>query len=189
MTEPLPPIRRTIDVPWAPEVAFARFTRDFGDWWPHRSHSIGGSRVARVVFECRDGGRIYERLHDGRRFAWGRVRHWQPPTEVRFDWHPSRDEDTAQQVRVRFEPHAGGTRVVLEHSGWERMGAEARGTRSAYDKGWPVVLDIWAERITLGTLLLGALTPLVPLIVAARGGAEAMIARAGGAMPPSDQEP
>jgi hypothetical protein len=33
-----------------------------------------------------------------------------------------------------------GTRVELEHRGWERLGAEAGEVREEYAQGWPVVL-------------------------------------------------
>ena len=67
------PIRRSVIVPWPQEEAYRRFTQDFPKWWPSYSYSIGGSRVARVVLECRAGGRIYEEHKDGTRMRWGRV--------------------------------------------------------------------------------------------------------------------
>jgi hypothetical protein len=43
---------------------------------------------------------------------------------------------------VRFAPEGEGTRVELEHRGWEKSGA---GERSSYDGGWEYVLRKFAE--------------------------------------------
>jgi hypothetical protein len=96
MTEPaLSPIVRSVLVSWDREAAFRRFTGEFASWWPWRTHSIGGSRVKRVVFEPRVGGRIFEEHVDGRRFQWGAVLEWEPPSRVKFTFHPSRAPDSA----------------------------------------------------------------------------------------------
>lgn len=100
----IPPIKRSISVSWSPETAFRRFTEEFGSWWPSRTHSIGGERIKQLVFEQREGGRIYEEHTDGRRFQWGQVTLWDPPTRVSFTWHPSRDPSTAQNVEIEFKP-------------------------------------------------------------------------------------
>ena len=74
MSQPtLPPVERSVSVSWDQEAAFRRFTVEFSSWWPWRTHSIGGRRVKRVVFEPQVGGRIFEEHVDGRRFQWGRV--------------------------------------------------------------------------------------------------------------------
>ena len=65
---PIPPVDRSVLVSWDPETAFRRFALDFGTWWPSHSHSIGGSRVKRVVLEARADGLIFEEHVDGRRF-------------------------------------------------------------------------------------------------------------------------
>ena len=41
---------------------------------------------------------------------------------------------------MRFVPEGDGTRVELEHRGWERWGDEAAETRASYDSGWDTVL-------------------------------------------------
>ena len=58
--KPLPPIERSLRVPHSPAEAFQRFTRDFAQWWPAHTHSVGGPRVRQVIFESQPGGRIYE---------------------------------------------------------------------------------------------------------------------------------
>jgi uncharacterized protein YndB with AHSA1/START domain len=182
----LPPIERSIAVPWTQEAAFKRFTADFGKWWPTATHSIGGNRVARIVFECRVGGRIIEELKDGRRYLWGTLHAWEPPHRVAFSWHPSKDAATAQDVEVTFtaEPD-GGTRVVLISAGWEKLGPAAKRERRAYSLGWGGILDVFAERRTFAVVVFGLLSHAVTLFLKSTGRLEQEIDRAGGRMPPA----
>jgi uncharacterized protein YndB with AHSA1/START domain len=140
------PIRRSVSVSWAPDVAFQRFTADFATWWPQYSNSIGGRRVKRIVFEPRVGGRIYEEHHDGARFAWGRVTALEPPRRVAFTFHPTRAESDAQDVEVTFTAEGSGTRVELVSKGWEKMGGAAQRSRGGYVMTWGIALDKFAER-------------------------------------------
>jgi len=43
------------------------------------------------------------------------------------------------QVEVRFNAEADGTRIELEHSGWEQS-AKTRENRSNYETGWGTIL-------------------------------------------------
>ena len=184
MTEPvLPPIVRSVQVSWAPEAAFHRFTADFASWWPWRTHSIGGKKVRRVVFETKVGGRIFEEHTDGRRFQWGQVLEWEPPARVKFTFHPSRDPSFAQDVEVRFIPEAGGTRLELTASKWENWGKDARKVRKGYYAGWGYVLNVWAGRRTNAMRLMDVMARGMRLVEILRGGTAASIARAGGEMP------
>lgn len=156
VTGGIPPVVRTVDVRWPREEAFERFTAGIAGWWPLRSHSVGQARARTVCFEGEVGGRIYEVEEDGETHTWGTVLSWDPPSGVRFTWHPGRDPETAQEVEVRFETKASGTRLVLTHSGWESLGDRAAKARFGYNLGWIPVLDRWAARTTLaGTLLNG----------------------------------
>ena len=48
-------------------------------------------------------------------------------------WHPGQDADAASEVEVRFTASdGGGTRVELEHRGWERFGESAMLRRHGY---------------------------------------------------------
>jgi hypothetical protein len=181
------PIHRSVSVSWSPEAAFHRFTAEMGTWWPSRTHSVGEKRVQRIVFETREGGDIYEEHVDGRRFAWGRVTLWEPPQRVRFTWHPSRDPSTAQDVEVLFRPEGTGTRLELTAAGWERWGKGAARARRGYDVGWGYILNVWAQRRTGRMAMMDGLAGLLRAIQWLRGGLDAAISRAGGAMPPSPQ--
>jgi uncharacterized protein YndB with AHSA1/START domain len=156
-----PPIRRSVWVSWTPEAAFRRFTAEFGEWWPAYSHSIGGSRVRRIVFECRVGGRIFEEHRDGTRFRWGTVTALESPRRVAFTWHAAYDEQDAQQVEITFVPERAGTRVVLVSSGWEKMGAKARSSHGGYGMTWTAVLARFGRRFSAVTLVFQAMSAAI----------------------------
>jgi Activator of Hsp90 ATPase homolog 1-like protein len=156
----LPPIRRSIHVPWEPDQAFRRFTAEFGSWWPLRNLSVGQAEAETCVFECRLGGRIYERVAGGVEHPWGEVTLWEPPRRVRFLWHPGRARERHQDVELSFTPDPHGTLVELVASGWERWGKGARGARRGYGLGWGYVLDVWSGRRTLRVRIIDALEAL-----------------------------
>jgi uncharacterized protein YndB with AHSA1/START domain len=182
MSAPLPPIRRQVDVAWPQAEAFRRFTADFGTWWPRRTHSIGGRMVKEVVFECREGGRIFEVFHDGRRFLWGTVTKWEPPHAVSFTWHPSKEASQAQEVELTFTPNAGGTAVVLTSSGWEKYGDRAARERKGYDIGWGAVLATWAGKWSVAQTLFGLIVRGATAYLRVTGKLEESIAKSGGRM-------
>ncbi len=133
-------VRKSITVRCSVEDAFRVFTDEIGSWWPLASHSVGGSRARTCAMEGRVGGRLFERLDDGTEETWGTVTAWEPPLRLSYTWHPGRDETTAQEVEMRFSPAGDGTRVELEHRGWEKLGDEAEETAKGYDSGWDYVL-------------------------------------------------
>ena len=151
MTQPekLAPIVREVSVSWKPEEAYRRFLNEFSSWWPVKTHSIGGPRIKRLVFEAKVGGRIYEEHIDGRQFQWGKVLELDPPRRARFTFHPSRPESTAQTIELLFHPEGSGTRLELIATGWENWGKGAERARRGYQVGWGLVLNLWAGRITM----------------------------------------
>ena len=134
------PVRVSVTVARPPDEAFEVFTAGIARWWPLRRISIGEARAASCAIEPRVGGEVYEVRDDGQRFPWGRVEVWDPPRRLVMSWHPGRALEVAQEVEVRFTPEGDGTRVDLEHRGWERLGDEAAAVRASYDGGWRSVL-------------------------------------------------
>jgi uncharacterized protein YndB with AHSA1/START domain len=136
-------IRKSIKVERPPEIAFTVFCEEIGQWWP-KGPSFGGKRLTDMFIEGRVGGRFCEQYEDGTQFEIGRVTAYQPPTVVAFTWRaPS--WDVATQVEVRFLADGTGTRVELEHSGWEQE-AKLRDTRKSYDGGWDRMLGCYQTR-------------------------------------------
>jgi uncharacterized protein YndB with AHSA1/START domain len=165
-TPSFPPLRKTVRITAPPERAFRRFTEELGAWWPLRSHSVGQSDAETVTMDPRVGGRIVEHIRGGREAVWGTVTAWDPPRCVAFTWHPGREPGTAQDVEVRFTPDGTGTRVELEHRGFERLGpALGRKARRGYPLGWEYVLGIYADR---GGPLMWLLSGLTTLLLAAQ---------------------
>jgi hypothetical protein len=137
---PTTPVVAEVVVPCPPDRAFDYFARDIGRWWPLDTHSVGRANARGVRFEPRVGGRLVETLAEGSEAAWGTVETWCPGERLRFSWHPGREPATAQWVEIAFAPHRDGTRVVLTHGGWERLGERAAATREGYVGGWAFVL-------------------------------------------------
>ena len=135
----LPPVRKDLVVHCRPKLAFDVFTARISDWWPLATHSVGAEEATGVSLEPRQGGRLFETCTDGAEHVWGHVTHWDPPAGFDCTWHPGREADTATRLSLRFHADEGGTRVVLEHAGWEILGDEAEATRNGYDGGWESV--------------------------------------------------
>jgi uncharacterized protein YndB with AHSA1/START domain len=119
--------------------AFATWTDRFGQWWP-AGHTTSGDSAASVHLEPRLGGRIYERTTDGREVDWGEVTSWEPPHRLGYLWHIRRTREAATDVLVLFADDGDGCRVRIEHTGWERLGAEGPTWRDANRGGWSGLL-------------------------------------------------
>lgn len=139
------PIRKSVTVAREPEAAFTLFTSRMGQWWPLDTHTRAdhgsGERTEEVVFEPREGGRIYEVLSSGEHGEWGRVTAWEPPMRVVFDWKPNDQDRPPTEVEVTFTALGDGrTRVDLEHRKWELLGPELGAKeRAGYEPGWGFV--------------------------------------------------
>jgi uncharacterized protein YndB with AHSA1/START domain len=166
----IPPVVRTVEVRWPRAEAFERFTAGIARWWPLRTHSVGQASAQSVVFEDEVGGRIYEVEQNGDTHTWGTILEWDPPSRVRFTWHPGRQPDTAQQVEVRFADTPGGSRLTLTHEGWEKLGRLAARARFGYNFGWIPVLDEWADRKTIAGSILNGLGAVAGFIAKLRPG-------------------
>jgi uncharacterized protein YndB with AHSA1/START domain len=145
----LEPVVRSVQVELPVEEAFELFTAGMSTWWPLHVHSLavdtfeGRVKAERVVFEQREGGRIYEVMSDGKEGSWGTVLQWEPPARVVFSWKPNLSDDPPTEIEVRFRATAEGTEVELEHRGWERLGAAASPRRERYETGWTRLLEIF----------------------------------------------
>jgi len=139
MTE-IPPIRQEVVVELDAQQAFELFTARISEWWPLSRLSVFGDGSS-VAFQ---GGELVE-AHGEQRAQWGRVIEWIPGERVSFSWHPGAPEEKpASRVSVVFRAETDGTRVILEHSGWEAY-TDPEGRRREYDQGWPMVLELYAQ--------------------------------------------
>lgn len=133
-------LTKWVTVRCAPPQAFQLFTTGFSRWWPLASQSVFEDDALHCLFEARAGGRVYEVSRQGGEALWGSVLLCEPPRRLAFTWHPGRPPMTAQEVTLHFHPSEGGTRLELNHLGWEYLGARAAEARHRYDTGWDDVL-------------------------------------------------
>lgn len=142
------PVDKTVEVDRDPDTAFDFFTARFGDWWPKHTHSVGadshGIVPDRVLMEPGVGGRLYEILPDGREFAWGRVKVWEPGKRLVFSWQLGKPDKLATEVEVTFtRQESGRTRVRLVHRNWEND-PNGAALREGYHSGWDPVMAAYA---------------------------------------------
>ncbi len=133
-------LSKSVSVGCPPAEAFLCFTADLAAWWPLQHHSVFGDEAAGCALEAWAGGRLLERSAHGGEALWGQVLLIEPGRRLVFTWHPGRLPASAQEVRVHFVASEGGTRVELEHLGWEALGERAAEARQTYDVTWDQVL-------------------------------------------------
>jgi len=139
-------VTATVEVAVDPDVAFAVFTGEIGAWYRRdRFTVLDVSRTVDIRFEPGVGGRLLD-VYDpatGEGAEMGRVVVWEPGRRVVFT------DNHATEVEVRFEAAGGGTRVTLEHRGFDRLPpAEADRVRRY---GWPQVLGWFAGHLSRAT--------------------------------------
>ena len=140
-------VRKTVTVDCVVEEAFRVFTSDAISWWPTETHSLYEGKVREIVFEEREGGEVYELSSDGEKGHWATVLAWEPPGRLVLAWNVANAEALATEVEIRFSPDGDGTRVELEHRGWEALAEEGAEKRGNYDTGWDHVLGFYERRL------------------------------------------
>ena len=139
--QPIEPVRHSVTVALPVEAAWRLFTAETGRWWPvSDSYSIHGAAVTGVEWEPRVGGELREVTADGETGHWAEVLEWEPPHRLVLAWRAGPSDRPATEVEVRFSADGDGTRVELEHRGWERLGADGDALRESYLEGWPFVI-------------------------------------------------
>jgi uncharacterized protein YndB with AHSA1/START domain len=136
----------TVEVP--PERAFALFTEDIGLWWRRDTpYWNDRDRGVSVRIEPGVGGgfiEVYD-LETGSGMEVGRVTAWEPGRRVALTWtQVGWPEGATTQLEISFEPAGTGTRVRLEHTGFERVPG-ASDFVAGYDAGWKEVLGWFVE--------------------------------------------
>jgi uncharacterized protein YndB with AHSA1/START domain len=110
-----------------PAAAFDLFTQEVDAWWRHGpKYRFRGKRSGTMRFEPGVGGRLVEVYDDaaGELYEVGKILAWEPGSRLAFEWRgPNYRPGQVTTVEVRFIAAATGTRVVVEHSGWETLPA------------------------------------------------------------------
>lgn len=117
----------SIRVPCSPIQAFEVFTEEIADWW-QESDLVRPTPLSpgQLAFEPPSadgsGGRLVEKLKNGKVFEIGDVRAWTPGELLVVGWrHAAFGPEHATEVEVRFEPVGQETRVTVEHRGWDSV--------------------------------------------------------------------
>ncbi len=136
----------TVEVP--PEEAFALFTEDIGLWWKRDTpYWNDRERGLSIRIEPEVGGRFIEAhdLETGDGLEVGRVTAWEPGRRLALTWtQRGWPEGAFTQLEITFEPAGDGTRVRLEHTGFEQVPGALEFV-GGYDAGWKEVLGWFAE--------------------------------------------
>jgi uncharacterized protein YndB with AHSA1/START domain len=121
-----------VDVAVDPYTAFQVFVEDVNVWWRRGpQYRFLPPWDAPLKFEGGKGGRLVQesRSPGGHEFEVGRIREWSPGERLVLEWRlPNFASDQSTEVEIQFEAREGGTRVTLEHRGWENipLGHQAR---------------------------------------------------------------
>jgi hypothetical protein len=137
------PLRFSFAVQCPADHAFDVWTARASQWWP-QAHTISQESGLQVVFEGRAGGRIFERMANGREIEWGEVTVWEPPRRLGYLWYIATDRASATEVEITFSDLGDeGTQVKIEHAGWERLGERGGGWRRINQGGWDGTLPAY----------------------------------------------
>lgn len=141
-------VTATVEVSVDPLTAFEIFTEEIDRWWKpgpinwYDSYRAIGKRIEPGV-----GGRwleIYDEAGDA--LEVGRILTWEPGERLVMLYRDGGHELDGTEVEVRFEAIEGGTRVTLEHRGWERIARDIAGRkREAKRWGWASILGWYKE--------------------------------------------
>lgn len=147
--------RVTTFVAVSPEDAFEVFTDEIDLWWRRgpRFRNFGGDG-SELCFERDGGGRRLVERQAGQVFEIGRVLIWEPGRRLLFEWRVRNfAPGEVTEVELRFEPLGDGTRVTLEHRGWDairgdhpaRHGLHERAFGSMLGQHWAELLKVYRE--------------------------------------------
>jgi uncharacterized protein YndB with AHSA1/START domain len=134
-------VRESVSVDLDLDQAFRLFTDGINEWWPlNEGFSFGGDRAKSIHLEPWLDGRLYELWDDGDSLETGRVIECDPPRRIVFTWRDA-EERAEMEVEVSFLTEDEGTRVQVEHRGFERVGPNGADLAARYAGGWPRVLQ------------------------------------------------
>ena len=104
-----------------PARVFRAFTDEISLWGqPSTLFRFTKGPPGTLRFVPGEDGRLLETKPDGTEFVVGEVRLWDPPRRVVLSWREdSFDEDQETELHVRFDAVDRGTRVTVEHFGWD----------------------------------------------------------------------
>jgi hypothetical protein len=134
--------RVTTFVAVEPDDAFEVFTEETDLWWRRGARFRGGGEGSVVRFE--ESQRLVEVSADGATFEIGRVLAWEPGARLLVRWRARAfAPDEATEVEVRFDRAEGGTRVTIEHRGWEAIDPKHRVRHGLVGSAFAAMMGLW----------------------------------------------
>ena len=139
----------SVDVSLGTNEAFDLFTKDIDRWWKRDPINWNDpERAVGIRFEPGVGGRWIE-VHDaatGEGFVMGHITAWKPGEQIVFAYMDAGHEIDDTEVEIRFEPIELGTRVTVEHRGWERVAEQIQARKLATKRwGWANIINWFAD--------------------------------------------
>jgi uncharacterized protein YndB with AHSA1/START domain len=131
-----------------PSSAFTIFTSEIALWWkPKVPGLFRRGRNGTLKF---DSGRLLEIDGQGEPFEIGRVLAWEPPRRLVVEW---RQEGFAPgertEVEVRFEAEPAGTRVTVQHRGWDALATNHPARHGTTGNAFTTMIGLrWADALT-----------------------------------------
>lgn len=123
----VPPIVHEVILPLPTAAAFERFTSF--SWW--RGYGLAADGHVAI-----DDGEVVFHNPDGA-FSIGRVLAWEPGARYAQTFTLAQDTDHPTTLTATFEAVPEGTRVRVEHGGWNASNA----ARRAHFADWPLILS------------------------------------------------
>lgn len=127
LPDEVPPIVNEVILPLPPAAAFDRFT-SFG-WW--RRYGLADEGHVSI-----DDGEVVFHNPDGA-FSIGRVLIWEPGARYAQTFTLAQDADHPTTLTATFQAVPEGTRVRVEHGGWNASNA----ARRSHFADWPLILS------------------------------------------------
>jgi uncharacterized protein YndB with AHSA1/START domain len=133
-----------------PTTAFEIFTSEIDSWYVRGPHSWKNpERAVGIRFEPGVGGRWIEVWDEatGEGYDFARITAWEPGVRLVLDYL-LHDGGHVTEVEIRFEPIESGTRVVLEHRGWDTLPPDVAAAGVAnVQQGEPALLQWFADYV------------------------------------------
>ena len=135
-------VRTSTRVAVDPARAFQIFTDEIGAWWRRdERYQFQVGQAGRLSFE---DGHLVEQASDGSVFTVGEVLVWEPPKRLIFEFRAAKFEaGEVTEVEVNFEIEGEGTRVTVEHRGWESIGAKHPARHGMFGPAFKHLMGAW----------------------------------------------
>ena len=151
--KPKESVRVTTVISVDPATAFSIFTEEIGSWWkPKVRHLFRENQAGVLKFIPGPNGRLLEVYADtpDDPFEVGRVLMWIPAQRLVFEWRQlGFGPNDLTHVDIKFEAVDNGTRVTLEHLGWESIPSESLSRHGWSGEAFASMIGVrWADLLT-----------------------------------------